>query len=646
MYPKNLYLQFAQKSWHLFFPLIGISVIFISCKQKVKSEKQPNIVWIVFEDMSPQFIGAYGNEAARTPVMDSLINEGTRFNAAFSTNAVCSPSRYTLITGTRTNEYGTGHHRSNYPIPETVKPFPLFLKEAGYYTSNNSKKDYNTSARMRITEEAWTESSATAGWWNREGNQPFFSVFNFNNSHQSRTFTNPYNNYKERILDKLSENEIISDEDIILPDYYKDTPDLRKELARTYNALVKTDNEIDTLITRLKKEDLLESTIIFIYSDHGGGALRTKTKGLALGHQVPLAIIVPEAYQHLNPFAQQKSTQQPVTFEDFAPTVLSLAGLTKPTYMTGKPFLGTVSDKQELVFSSTDRSGDAPDLTRSVSDGRYFYTRVFMPSRPQYSWQKYFDYSASRQLIRQYHAKGTLTDIQNKPFAARPQEFLYDLTTDIWQTNNLAQDKQYKAILTKLRTALDEKLLTIKDAHFMPEYLLDSIAKITTPFEYKNSSSFDFEAIYHIAKLVGSGSASLPTQLNALRSSDPIVRYWAAMGLYHQPEKDLEPQIKLLEEAINDDFPPVNIILASILNRITDSELSEEVIRKYLHHKNDFLAAQSLQEVVYLPKPKGLAFLKDVQQLADIKRSGMITESIDIYLYLYLNKPLSYETHW
>ncbi len=623
-----------------------LCLTFYAMSCKTVPTTPPNIIWIVIEDMSPQFIGAYGNAAARTPVMDSLINVGTRFDAAFSTGAVCSPSRYTLITGTRTNEYGTGHHRSSYPIPETVKPFPYFLKEMGYHTSNNSKKDYNTSARQRITEESWTESSTTAGWWNRKASQPFFSVFNFSNSHQSRTFTNPYKNYKERILEKLSEHEIIADADIILPDYYKDTPELRKELARTYNALKITDNEIDTLITRLKNEQLLETTIIFFYSDHGGGALRTKTKGLALGHQVPLAVIIPDAYQHLNPFEQQKTTAQPVTFEDFAPTVLSLAGLNQPDYMKGKPFLGRENEPQDFAFSSTDRSGEAPDLTRSVSDGRYFYTRVFIPSRPQYSWQKYFDYSASRQLIRQYQAEGTLNPIQSQPFAQRPQEFLYDLTTDTWQTHNLVQDKQYAEILNKLRMALDQNLTEKKDAHFIPEYFLDSITKTTTTYQYKNSTDYDFEAIYRVAQLAGAGPDALPIQLNALKDSDPLVRYWAAMGLYHQPKEILMPQVQLLEAAQNDAFPPVNILLATILYRITGSDRSEQVLREYLHHQNDFLAAQALQEITYLPQAKGIVFLKDIEHLANERRTGMLSESIDIYQYLYLDEPLFYQNHW
>ncbi|MEM9856680.1 MAG: sulfatase-like hydrolase/transferase [Bacteroidota bacterium] len=623
-----------------------ILIINFQCVQKPESTEPPNIVWIVMEDMSPQFYGAYGNEAAKTPVIDSLINAGTRFDAAFSTGAVCSPSRYTIITGTRTNEYGTGHHRSNFPIPDSVIPFPKYLQDSGYHTSNNAKRDYSTSARWRITQEAWVESSAEAGWWNRKGDQPFFSVFNFNNCHQSRTFTNPYDNYKERILDKLSPEEIIADEDIILPDFYKDTPELRKELARTYNSLIKTDHEIDTLMDRLRKENLVESTIIFIYSDHGGGSLRTKTKGTALGHQIPMAVIFPEQYEYLNPFKNKAATNQPITFEDLGPTVLALAGIEKPDYMTGKPFLGKKSEAQQYAFCSADRGGEATDLVRSVSDGEYFYTRAFMPEKPQYSYFKYFDYSQSRQLIRQYEKVGNLNKTQRIPFEAQPKEMLYDLKNDLWQTSNLAGQPEYQATLTKLRKALNDKLTALKDVHFVPEYLLDSIAKRTTPFEYKESEVYDFDSIYPVAKLANEGSQAIAEQINALKSDDPTIRYWATLGICAQQQENLVKYQNVLEGLLEDKFPPVQILAASTLYEYFDSEDGLTVLREYLYDPNEHLAIQSAQEILYFTPEKSKPFLQDVRALKSQKIPGGLSESLDMYLYLFEGEDLYYQTHW
>src|SRR5688572_513997 len=142
---------------------------------------RPNILWIVSEDNSP-FIGAYGDTFATTPNIDQFATQGVRYTNAFATAPVCAPSRSTLITGLYPSSLGTLHMRSNYPLPAMVKFFPDYLREAGYYTSNNAKKDYNTIDQP----EAWDESSQKATYKNRKPGQPFFSVFNIGISHESQ----------------------------------------------------------------------------------------------------------------------------------------------------------------------------------------------------------------------------------------------------------------------------------------------------------------------------------------------------------------------------------------------------------------------------------------------------------------------------
>src|SRR5680860_678183 len=144
--------------------LLGILLVFYS--EIAVGQDKPNLLWITIEDTSPQFVGCYGNQDASTPVIDQLAKEGVRFTNAFSTGTVCSPSRSTIITGVPTYKMGTGHHRSSFPIPNSIKGFPYFLKTQGYYTSNNVKTDYNLANEKEFIEEAWNESSKSAGWWN------------------------------------------------------------------------------------------------------------------------------------------------------------------------------------------------------------------------------------------------------------------------------------------------------------------------------------------------------------------------------------------------------------------------------------------------------------------------------------------------
>lgn len=195
------------------------------------SQQRPNILWLTYEDTSPYFVGCYGNEDAHTPVMDDLAENGIRFDNAFSTGTVSSPSRFCLITGCKPGKFGTGNHRSNYQIPSFIHGFPEFLRRAGYYTTNNSKTDYNHKMHRAMILDSWDESSGKASWRGRKPGQPFFAVFNSGHSHQSRTMTNPWEVYEEQVLSKLDKERILSVNDKFeMPLFYCDTPDMRKQV--------------------------------------------------------------------------------------------------------------------------------------------------------------------------------------------------------------------------------------------------------------------------------------------------------------------------------------------------------------------------------------------------------------------------------
>src|SRR5690606_5115751 len=148
-----------------------------------------------------------------TPVIDGLAEGGIKFTNAFSTGTVCSPSRTALITGVKTYKTGTGNHRSKYPVPDFIKGFPYYLQEEGYYTTNNAKTDYNVANEKAFIDEAWDESSGKAGWWDRKPGQPFFAVFNYNDSHQSRTMTESYEWYEKNVLNEIPAELHIGDND-------------------------------------------------------------------------------------------------------------------------------------------------------------------------------------------------------------------------------------------------------------------------------------------------------------------------------------------------------------------------------------------------------------------------------------------------
>ncbi len=564
---------------------------------------KPNILWITIEDTSPHFIGCYGNKDARTPVIDRLASEGVRFTNAFSTGTVCSPSRSCIITGVKTYKLGTGNHRSNYPIPELIKGFPYYLQQEGYYTSNNSKTDYNVANGGRFTREAWNESSKKAGWWNRKPGQPFFAVFNFMDSHQSRTMTESYDWYRSNVWEKLPENQRIGDNEFVMPPFYLDSPEMRKQFARVYNSIKLTDNEIGELLARLEKDQLKDSTIIFFYADHGEGVPRGKTNGINLGYRVPFVIWFPEMYKHLSPWGTSGVvTDELIDFEDLAPTMVSLAEGKVPDYLKGRIFMGEdrLNPTDHLILSA-DRSDNGIDLVRSVTDGKYVYSRNFMPFMPQARYIRYMEIGEIKQQMRHDLADNKLSALQKSLFEDRPAEYLYDIENDVWETKNLADDPVYKTLLEKMRNRLKEEILLSRDVLLLPEYEIGMISKFTTPYEFRLSDkNYPITEIYQAASLSGfRGWDFAARQAQLLKSANKIVRYWAIVGLRSQSAEVLKLYSKPIDQAMNDTYPPVAVTASAMVFQQSGDEIAVEKIKKQCASENMDVALMSINYLLY-----------------------------------------------
>jgi arylsulfatase A-like enzyme len=582
----------------LVFLLMGV---FVSCQSF--SEDKPNILWITIEDTSPHFIGCYGNENAHTPVIDRLASQGVRFKNAFSTGTVCSPSRTAIITGVKTYKTGTGNHRSAITVPDFMKGFPYYLKQQGYYTTNNKKTDYNVSDEKAYTAEAWHESSDTAGWWSRTEGQPFFAVFNFMDSHQSRTMTHTYSWYKKQVLDKLKEDECIGEDDFEMPPFYNDTPEMRKQFARVYNSLRLTDNKIGALFDRLDKDGLKENTIIFFYADHGEGIPRGKTNGINLGYRVPFIIWFPEKYKHLSPWGTGGVvTDELVSFEDLAPTVIHLAGGEIPEHMTGRVMIGNKrSTETEHLVLSSDRADNGIDMVRTVTNGKYLYSKNFMPYMPEARYIRYMEISDIKQQMRTDLAQKKLNAVQRSLFEQRATECLYDIENDQWELTNLVDDPARQKLVNEMRQVLKKEMLDARDVLLVPEYELEKVAKEQAPYEYRLSTDYDIDAIMESAWLSGERSEkNAATQVKKLLHTNNVVRYWAIVGLRSQTKNVLKKYEKEIKQALADHYPPVAITAAAIAYNQYADRHAEALIKEYCLHADNNLALLAIHYLMYV----------------------------------------------
>lgn len=534
----------------------------------VQAADRPNIVWITAEDMSPT-LGCYGDNYATTPHIDRFASQSVRYTHAFATAPVCSPARSCLITGCYATSLGTFQMRSAFPIPESIRGFPEFLRSRGFYTSNNVKTDYNFANSQSIIADAWDESSDSAHWRNRnEQNKPFFAVFNLMTSHQSRSMQWSQQRFRDEIQSQLARGQIHDSAMAPLPPYYPDTMTVRRTVARFYDCVTAMDAQVGGILEQLEQDGLADDTIVFFYSDHGSGLPRHKRVLLDSGMHVPLLIRFPEKFAHLAPARPGESVDRIVSFVDFAPTVLSLVNSDIPKYMQGKPFLGEKSAvERTYAFGHRDRIDESVDTARSVRDKRYLYIRNHMPhfGYSERSWWP-DQGEINQDLYRIANQRHELSTAQHHFLSnGRATEELYDCETDPHNTTNLADSADHQAIINRLRTVNFEHLVETRDLGFIPEPLLWDLTEGSTPWEYARSdqvSDNEFRRLIDAAMDVGQANENELAE--SLTDPNPSVRYWAAIGFAER--KTLQTSEPLLK-ALTDPTPAVRIAAAAALGR-------------------------------------------------------------------------------
>jgi len=428
---------------------------------------RPNIVWISNEDMSPH-LGAYGDTLARTPVLDRLAAESIRYTHAFTTAPVCAPSRAAIITGMYQTAIGAQHMRTTEDrVPELpgpylavppfyVKAFPEYLRAAGYFTSNRAKTDYQFGVPFTI----WDDLGGSAHWRNRpDSNQPFFSVFNLEVTHESQIFpSSPARKGKPLVTDRSK---------IVVPPYYPDTPAVRDELARMYDNIADMDGQVGEILRQLEADGLGDNTIVFYWSDHGDGVPRSKRSLYDSGLRVPLMVRWPK----LSAPVAGSVNDQLVSLIDLAPTVLALAGVEIPAHLQGRVLVGPKAVlAPEFVFAARDRMDIEYDMMRSARDRRFLYIRNFAPELPYAGHIIYRNQSAIMQEWLRLQAERALTGAAALWMRTnRPAEELYDTAADPHQIRNLATEMAHRETLERMRGAVSDWMTQIGDQGLVNE---------------------------------------------------------------------------------------------------------------------------------------------------------------------------------
>jgi N-sulfoglucosamine sulfohydrolase len=439
--------------------ILSLCILLVSIFQANAQYKRPNIIWITCEDISP-FVGAYGDQLVKTPNIDQLAREGIRYNYVFTAAGVCAPSRSSFITGMYPTSIGTMHMRTigdpkfqpvpsySAVIPAEIKCFPEFLRKAGYYCTNNEKQDYQFIPPVTV----WDENSAAASFRNRPQGKPFFAVFNLFITHESQIFGR-------------TDSLLLDPDKITVPPYYPDTKTVRHDMNRLFTNIERMDSQVGELIQILKDEGVYENTIIFFFSDHGGALPWMKREILERGVHIPFIIRFPGAAN------AGTVNNDLISGVDFAPTVLSLAGVHIPKYMQGQAFLGNQKSKtpRKYVFAARDRMDTEYDRVRMVRDKRFRYLYNYFPDQPYY---QNIEYRLSIPMMKEFlilRDSGKLNSFQMAWFKNKPVEELYDVEKDPDELHNLVNDPKYRTKLIELRNAFQYWNKTVGDMGAIPE---------------------------------------------------------------------------------------------------------------------------------------------------------------------------------
>jgi arylsulfatase A-like enzyme len=522
---------------------------------------RPNILWLVSEDTTTT-LACYGDRTAPTPTIDKLAREGIVYERCF-TQPVCAPSRHTLIAGMYAVNSGPAHHmRAQGKIPDWLKGFPAYLREAGYYTSNNAKTDYNAPINVK---EAWDESSKKAHWRNRAAGQPFFSVFNHEVCHESCLF--PEN-----------EEPTVDPAKVRVPPYQPDTPEIRADWARHYSRLAQMDTQLAAKLKDLAADGLADDTIVFYYGDNGGVVARSKRFLQRSGTHVPLVVYFPPKWRHLAPAKPGSRIKDPVHFVDFAPTVLSLAGVKIPDYMQGRALAGPAKVAPgEFVLCTRDRMDERYDMMRSIMDSRWLYIHNFRPDLPYVQPLEYMFRARGYQSWARVAREGKLTPATAMFWGEKPTEELYDCDADPDNVKNLAADPAHRKTLERFRTELKRRVLAYKDNGFLPEG-----SQLEGYDASRKEGAWPVERVFELAMLASERNPSnLPKLIEALNDPSEPMRWWGAQGCTMLGKK-AAPAEEVLKRRLEDWSGSVQVAAAEAMARIGKVDVALPVLERCL----------------------------------------------------------------
>jgi N-sulfoglucosamine sulfohydrolase len=444
------------------------------CIPAQEPKKRPNIVLFVADDLG-QDAGCYGNPVIKTPNIDRLAAEGTRFPLAFATTASCSASRSVILTGLYNHanaQFGHEHDYHHFRTYDTVKTLPVHLSEAGYRTARIGKLHVGPDSVYRFdvalpgnARNPVQMAQNAKSFLVARDERPFFLYFCTSDPHRSGK--NGDGPHKPDLFGNEGtyagvEEQRYDPKDVVVPPFLPDTPTCRAELAEYYRSVSRVDQGLGRLVQALKDAGKWEETVLIFMSDHGIAFPGGKTTVYEPGLRSPFIVRHPRAAK------RGVVSNAMISWPSITPTILDAAGaLPKAASFHGRSFLSILEEENPTGWDELYASHTFHEITM------YYPMRVVRTRRHKLIWNLAhgLPYPFASDLWesptwQDVYAKGpdALYGKRTvKAYLHRPKFELYDLETDPHEVKNLADDPSQAELLKQLQTKLKEFQKRTKD---------------------------------------------------------------------------------------------------------------------------------------------------------------------------------------
>ena len=407
---------------------------------------RPNFVYFIADDISMEDLGCYGHKVIKTPNIDKLASNGMRFTNAYLTSSSCSVSRNSIITGRYPHNNGAPELHTK--LPKNQLPYPNLLVKEGYYTvlsGKNHMKEFGKETFAKVSpgkgpgkQEDWLSIVQK-----RPKDKPFFFWFSSYDAHHNWVINDKAPVYKP--------------EDVIIPPYMYDAPKIRKELAGYYHEVSRFDYYVGEIVAELKKQNVLDNTLIITMADNGRPFTRAKTRVYDSGIKTPFIVHYPQIIK------DPSVSKSIISAIDVSATVLEVAGIKKPDSIQGVSFLPVLKDPKietrNIAFAEHNWHV-FQSHERMVRMGDFLYIKNNYPNRRLWSMEAL---SFTKEMEKAFK-EGQLNEHQKNVFRNPcPEEELFHVGKDPDQLTNLAINPEYKEVLKQMRKQLEAWTLETGD---------------------------------------------------------------------------------------------------------------------------------------------------------------------------------------